>query len=562
MYSPTPSKKTPTPIKRTPTPIKRTPTPVKRTPTPIKRTPTPTPIKRTPTPIKRTPTPTPVKRTPTPVKRTPTPSKKTPTPVKILATPSKRTPTPGKRTPTPSKKTPTINKTIKKQLINALTKAKESVLTRKLQTIRTKHAEKTIKKFMLNPTVREKNTALFLNSICSDSGVCIAFGQESLKIKKYFNDFTDFTYLHSPITKIVIPSENGFLYELEYIRQTYKAYAILKSNQSKENDNLMYEYFVGMAVNNFCKELPCFIETYGLFNYKTNADWLKLKNDEIDKTDVLINKQLNFIKKPTFDMLNEGCGNAKYQCILIQHLKDTKSLANVVTQPLFINNHLICLLYIIYFSLAAVDKVFTHYDLHASNVLIYTPNLLKYIEYVFYDKQPGKDLRILKFKSIFIPKLIDYGHSFYSINASNNSQKIYDKLCTLDECKPHCGWDQGFNWLKANQHFINCSKRNVSHDLRLMDILKDYVNVPTVNINIKRLINKTDYKENFGTPELNLSGLPYKINNVTDACYELSNMVMMQEPALSDSLYAGDEYSSCGELHVYFDGTPMRFINK
>ena len=58
-----------------------------------------------------------------------------------------------------------LSKSIKAKLLEKAKQAKARVLTKKLDLIRKKQAEKTIKKFMLNPKVREKSTAHFLNSI-------------------------------------------------------------------------------------------------------------------------------------------------------------------------------------------------------------------------------------------------------------------------------------------------------------------------------------------------------------------------------------------------------------
>ena len=302
-----------------------------------------------------------------------------------------------------------LSKSIKAKLLEKAKQAKARVLTKKLDLIRKKQAEKTIKKFMLNPKVREKSTAHFLNSICSDSGVCIAFNEEASKIKKFFNQFTDFTYLNGNIKKIGATSANGFLYELAYMRQGYKAYAILKSTMAYDNDNLMYEYFVGNAINTFAKQVPCFVETYGLFEYPDQAAWLKLKKATPDKENVLKN-QLALQVAPTFNDLGSGCSKAKYQCILIQHLKDSLELGTWVRQNKgdFANKEMMSIFYILYFSLRLLVGQFTHYDLHAGNVLLYRPSETGYINYVFHENK-----RVVKFKCRFIPKIIDYGRSFY-----------------------------------------------------------------------------------------------------------------------------------------------------
>jgi len=458
-----------------------------------------------------------------------------------------------------------VSKTVKAKLISKLNQAKARVFTRKVQALRKKHAEKTIKKFMMNPQVREKSTALFLNSICSDSGVCIAFGEEAAKIKKYFNNFTDFAYLHGKLKRIGAPSNNGVLYELEYMRQGYKAYAILKSSLNKNNDNLMYEYFVGNAVNTFGKQFPCFVETYGLFKYPIESDWNKMMTTINLKKEDVVKKKLALLDKPTFAALGTGCSQSKLQCVLIQHLKNVQGLGPLVTknENNFTDNELMPLLYIIYFALNTLANKFTHYDLHGENVLLYRPHENKYINYVFHESsRDGEAARVVKFKSSFIPKIIDYGRSFYSLDVDNNSKKLYKKLCSLDDCKPDCGETQGFGWLNQTQYHIKSRQKNISHDLRLLRYLRYDIKQPHYKASkeIKQLINKVVYSTEYGTAENHTIGLPDKINNITDAFYALSEMVGSEQPNKSDQLYPVSTYSSYGELHVYADGRPMRFI--
>lgn len=451
-----------------------------------------------------------------------------------------------------------ISKSITAKLITKSKQAKERVFTKKLDAFKKKQAEKTIKKFMLNPKVREKSTAHFLNSICSDSGVCIAFGQEAGKIKTFFNQFTKFTYLDSKIKIIGNPSVNGFLYELKYIRQGYKAYAVLKSTKNSNSDNLMYEYFVGNAVNTFSKQVPCFVETYGLFEYPDETTWKTLKNATPNKENVLKNKLVLKVA-PTFNDLESGCSKAKYQCILIQHLKDALELGKWVRQNNddFANKEMMSIFYILYFSLRLLVGQFTHYDLHAGNVLLYKPSETGYINYVFHENK-----RVVKFKCRFIPKIIDYGHSFYSLSATDNSDKLYQKLCTLPQCEPNCGYKQGFHWLNSGAYYIKSRQNHVSHDLRLLDAFKPDIKRAAykASADIKDFFNKVVYDNAYGTDELINSGLPGKINNVYDAFRALSHMVYNEQPALSDGVFSLPKYSSLGELHVYSDGRAMKFI--
>jgi hypothetical protein len=87
-----------------------------------------------------------------------------------------------------------------------------SSFARKKEEFKKKVAAKKIAQFMANPEVQEKRRTEFLKSICSDSNVCIAFGTEDKKIQGFFNGFTDFQYIVSPIKRIGEVSANGFLF--------------------------------------------------------------------------------------------------------------------------------------------------------------------------------------------------------------------------------------------------------------------------------------------------------------------------------------------------------------
>ena len=112
----------------------------------------------------------------------------------------------------------------------------------------------TIGRFMNRTQHRRRSH--YLQNICSDSGVCIAFGIESKKIKIFFNHFTKFDYVVPPIKSIGIASANGFIKEINYQHQKYNASAILKSSQNPHADNLYYEYMVGLQVNKWIRSFP------------------------------------------------------------------------------------------------------------------------------------------------------------------------------------------------------------------------------------------------------------------------------------------------------------------
>jgi hypothetical protein len=133
---------------------------------------------------------------------------------------------------------------------------------------------------------RKLTNVLFVNylkQVCTDTGQCIAFGTEQLKLKKVFDNFIHFRYLVN-VKHIGQPSANGFVLNLQYTNQGYTTNAVLKSAVTNNGDHPYYEYLVGLFINKLTKTVPCFIETYNLFTYHDNSlkDKLKKKNVPID----------------------------------------------------------------------------------------------------------------------------------------------------------------------------------------------------------------------------------------------------------------------------------------
>jgi hypothetical protein len=262
--------------------------------------------------------------------------------------------------------------------------------------------------------VGEKIRSKFLQSVCSDSGVCIAFGKERKKIFDFFDGFTRFGYLKS-IKAIGKVSANGFVKELEYEREGYKAHAILKSSKEKDADNLMYEYLIGANVNNLLlKYFPCFIETYGHYRYRNESDWAQFQRATPGRQDLnsmLIPYQKNTVNYP------ESCKYSKTVCVLVQHIKGAASIGDkVIKNPPdfnYIINDLLYSFYQVYYTLAMVYSNFTHYDLHYENVgLVKLPDGY-YVDYeynVVYNGQPA----VINFKSKYIVKIIDYGRCYFT----------------------------------------------------------------------------------------------------------------------------------------------------
>lgn len=460
------------------------------------------------------------------------------------------------------------------------------------------HAEKVIQQFLMkhkkdNKTLKatekigrfmrkttQKRRARFLKAICQDSGVCIAFGKEDKKISVFFNHFVNFDFVKK-IKRIGMPSANGFVNEIEYKKHDYLAHAVLKSSTSEKADNLAYEYLVGQFINKKTTHFPCFLETYGLYQYTTEYKWNHIKNTTLIQSNVLKDSLQNL---DDFDA-SIACKNSKYLAILIQHIKNAEPLSSFLEKgninlP-FLANELTAVLYQIYFPLCKLASEFTHYDLHTNNVLIYTPIQGKYIHYHYH----FSDKIVVEFYSTYIAKIIDYGRSYFKDGTKSSTKLLDEELCTNRDCDPECGEDYGFSWfdkkLYEDNNFISAYHNNQSHDLRLMRItdyllqqqispmfqqLKSNVYYQSYIEPIATLLKKTKYgvgihSENnkyFGTRPNLTPGLPNAINNVKDVEKGLRTILTNSKykKLLASNI---QNKQKLGDLHVYSD-RPMNFI--
>jgi hypothetical protein len=239
---------------------------------------------------------------------------------------------------------------------------------------------------------------------------------------------------------------------------------------------------------------------------------------------------------------------------------------------------------------------FTHYDLHYDNVLLYEPVKGKYIHYHYHmpDYVTGGPDIIVSFKCKYIAKIIDYGRCYFNdkenTSFTGSSRGIYTEVCAQKECV-NCGNKQGFRWLEkpklkkqlAINSFICSQIANQSHDLRLLYMvyyeLKRRFKTAVAHYSILRVLDKINYgigitlnkdqkaemKKNpnnwiyYGTQEVIASALPRKINNVTDAYSELERLITDPwSQSINDIHYA--PLTKLGDLHIYDDGSPMRYV--
>lgn len=419
-----------------------------------------------------------------------------------------------------------------------------------------------------------KASTKILNIVCGVSGECLSFGKSVEEIKHFFKGFTHFDYVTGPLKSIGGPTANGFIREIEYNRESYSAYAILKSNQSESSDSLVYEYMVGINfINQVAKQFPCFVNTYGLFFYKDMNAYNHIESNPTlpDGKQVLLD---SLDLQHTVDY-KKACVHAQRAVVLIQHIHNALSLQKTFSiGGHFIKYDMGYVFFIIYQALASMSKVYTHYDLHRENVLLFRPFPDKVIHYVYHGKNG-----IVQFNCPYVPKIIDYGRCFFD-NGGLNSKIIYDKVCSIKECGK-CGQDYGFTLMSPTPwNTISVQQKNESHDLRLMTQL-DY-HLPYVRSNkaksyytkgklcnpLLKMISKIKYGESltssnkdFGTLEdTTLHPKGDIVANVTDAYNELKKMITnLKVIEENNKMYPPDTIG--GELHIYENG-PMEFFRK
>jgi len=492
------------------------------------------------------------------------PSVKSPS-VKSPLIPSVKSPlipsvkTPSVKTPViPSVKTPSVKP------------AKSPVIPRKIRiSLKSRlNASRKISKFMkkVDPN---KRRAYFLNSICSDAGVCIAFGKEIKTIHKHFDGFVNFSYTKHDIKRIGESSSNGFINEITYERNGYIANSILKSSTHRVADNLMFEYIVGQYINKQCKRFPCFVETYGLFKYKNEDVWNHIR-DTVVIANSEMKESLQLIPSINEESMKLSCTNSNHLALLIQHIKGARTLKQMCESVQFLEKDLLNVLYQIYMPLSTLANTFTHYDLHSSNILVYEPAKGKYIQYRYI----LNDGTIVEFKSSYIVKIIDYGRCFFvddsETGVKHSSKQIYDTICKLDECNPNCGKYSGYGVLAPEEspgsfYYISASTRNMSHDLRLLHDINELIIVENFNEYLHNELEKIDYgvglgffHKEYGTKEQTETGTP-RILNVIDAHNALKSVIITHKLAF-DKYY--EDMEMLGTFNIYESARSMEFVPK
>jgi hypothetical protein len=397
----------------------------------------------------------------------------------------------------------------------------------------------------------------FLKTKCISSGDCLVFGKYIDQVNEYFNYFSDFSLASGNIKPIGKDSANGFICEIKYEKYGYTAYSILKSSKSQYADNLAYEYIVGTQfINTIIKRFPCFLYTYELYYYTSQKEYneiylhYKLVTDKKEKETIIDStydaKLLSTAIQVSKLDDDKICPYSKYACILVQHVHNSVTLADMLKEngAVFIMSDLIYILFIIYHTLHSLRGIFTHYDLHANNILLVKLPPGKCIEYV-YHVEDG----LFTFRSRYVPKIIDYGRCFFD-NTKISSMDIKHKLCTIPSCnvtKP-CGYSNGFGYFnQLNPIPLLSYQSNQRYDLILLRLVGQYIKPNYEDTPVYKLLSKVTRNQN---ENLIIEEVGKEIFNVSDA-YNAIKTYCVQNPS---NLYK--DYVVLQTIHVH-DGNDM-----
>jgi hypothetical protein len=380
--------------------------------------------------------------------------------------------------------------------------------------------------YLYNKIFNIANIEYFYNE-CIDKNVCFNLGIKNDNIN-YIENFLNFDLINMPIKKIGIPSSNGFIFKLGYDKKNYKEYSVLKSNIATiDSDNLIYEYIVGLFINKQILKFPCFVETYGIYTYKSKNCWEKFKDNNI-LHNTQLNNCLDIVKNK--DILNIGC--VKYLAIMLQYIDNSVSLKEKITEQEFINNELLNVLFQIYFPLSTLSNIFSHDDLNCNNILLTKLDNFKYIEY-HYNLNSGDEI---VFKSQYIAKIIDYGNSYF-IDENNSTEKIYEKICITSGCEDDCyKYSVSGNYKRhviinflLNEIVVNISNNINIENEENIKLLKD-IQDKNINIILENLVNKFNYDKHNNNNNNNNNNNIFK------------------------------NYKKNGDLYIYQDGREMQYF--
>jgi hypothetical protein len=187
-----------------------------------------------------------------------------------------------------------------------------------------------------------------------------------------------------------------------------------------------------------------------------------------------------------------------------------------------------------------------------------------YITYNYY-LNSGKTIQ---FKSPYIVKIIDYGRCYYN-NGTQNSFGTYSKIKEIESCNDLDEVGLG-NLAEIKTKFEKngydatnylCSHQgNVSSDLNAAILVYRFLEQQNLfSPDLLDILKRINFRMGISrTKETKESGLPDKINNVTDLLIKLEEYI--SNPSfVEDNNNQFESAPKIGDFHIYQDGRPMNF---
>jgi len=388
-------------------------------------------------------------------------------------------------------------------------------------------------------------------------------------IQNYCEEFNIKYAVITHIERINMLSRNAFLYKIPYKIRNIEIDTILKSSLKLNSDNLCYEGLVGQVyINKICNYYPCFLYTYKFGYYKTKKFYENLLNNtKSEFTKENFEKNMDNFKNVR-QAIEKSCDDPFQIYLLIQYYSNVITLKKYITvQSYSYQLNIIEILYQIYAVLDSIRLNFTHYDLHADNIIIFNLNENEYIVMNYH----YKDGTTVSFNSSTISKIIDYGRSYFK-NDDIDSKYIFELICTSKSknCKYNqtyktCGMNVGYGFLNNEPipgmfHNIQSGKNNISHDLRLLHNLKELHVFDKIPL-LKKVFDNLVYDTHYGTKEISKIGIKkdflnesnYQINNVRDIHYVLYSLITKYKNFSTQNNDYFKNKKKIGEINIWLD---------
>jgi len=316
-----------------------------------------------------------------------------------------------------------------------------------------------------------------LKKLCPNNNECFSLGKYTSLTNAYFDDMS-FGLAVDPIT-YVSRGQNGMVQSIRHEKQGYIATSLLKMSLEQTSDNLLYEYLVGLFINKHIKSFPCFLQTFAAYKYKSDdlhnkATSLTSGGMTVAELASSIEPLYTYGQKITDElierMLKTSCIDSHRICLSTQYFENARTLHSMFASPtkFFITTDLLQMLLQIYIPLGLMETSFTHNDLKADNVLVYTIPNNQYVT-MHYDTPRGR----VTLKTRYICKIIDYGRCYFK-DAQMTSETVTQTLCKYSECAPNCGKQKGYTFFDDNLSSYNMSGtvNNPGKDLWLAQSIK------------------------------------------------------------------------------------------